>query len=200
MAPRVSRKKATEEAREAPARLPGQGERTKRTPTSAFDGAAGKDTYEPEKIVAKRQTKGETQWLVKWKGYENRDNTWEPLEHLAGCEDMIVEFHERERTRLAQVEAAAEVVRAEKEAEAAQKAVEMAAAAAEARSAARKAAEEAGDDPGAVDRAGDVAQMNAELLTGSGKKNAAGQKRSSWAWAGFFCGGGAPILQSWEAA
>ena len=77
------------------------------------------------------------------------------------------------------------MVRAEKEAEAAQKPVEMAAAAAEARSAARKAAEEAGDDPGAVDRAGDVAQMNAELLTGSGKKNAAGQKRSSWAWAAF---------------
>jgi hypothetical protein len=39
----------------------------KRTPTSAFDPAAGKDIYEPEKVVAKRTIRGGTsQWQVKW--------------------------------------------------------------------------------------------------------------------------------------
>ena len=32
---------------------------------------------------------GITQYNVKWVGYNNKDNTWEPIEHLAGCEDMI---------------------------------------------------------------------------------------------------------------
>ena len=45
--------------------------------------------------------KGVTQYNVKWAGYETKDNTWEPIEHLAGCEDMIVEFKEREKTRIA---------------------------------------------------------------------------------------------------
>ena len=66
---------------------------TKRTPTSAFDPAAGKDIYEPEKIIAKRTVKGgESQWQVKWKGYDSKDNTWEPIGNLAGCEDMIADL------------------------------------------------------------------------------------------------------------
>ena len=65
---------------------------TKRTPSSAFDPAVGKDIYEPERIVAKRTVKGgNTQWQVKWKGYDAKDNTWEPIDNLAGCEDMIAE-------------------------------------------------------------------------------------------------------------
>ena len=79
---------------------------TKRTPTSAFDPAAGKDVYEPEKVTAQRLSKGVTQFQVKWKNYDTKDNTWEPIEHLAGC-DMIAEFKEREKTRIAQIEAAA---------------------------------------------------------------------------------------------
>ena len=57
-------------------------------------------------------SKGVTQWLVKWVGYENenRDNTWEPIENLAGCEDMIAEYKEREKTRIAHAEAAAEAL------------------------------------------------------------------------------------------
>jgi hypothetical protein len=67
-----------------------QGKTTKRTPTSAFDGAAGKDIYEPEKIMGERLAKGVTQYQVKWVGWEPKDNTWEPIEHLAGCEDIAV--------------------------------------------------------------------------------------------------------------
>ena len=64
----------------------------KRTPTSSFDPAAGKDIYEPEKIVATRGAKGVTQFHVKWVGYDAKHNTWEPIENLASCEGMIAEF------------------------------------------------------------------------------------------------------------
>ena len=43
--------------------LPAQGkEGKKRTPSSVFDPAAGKDVYEPEKIIGKRLAKGVTQY------------------------------------------------------------------------------------------------------------------------------------------
>ena len=44
-----------------------QGRGKKRTPQSAFDPAAGKDVYEPEKVVAQRIAKGGiTQYQIKW--------------------------------------------------------------------------------------------------------------------------------------
>ena len=87
----------------------------KRTPTSSFDPSAGKDVYEPEKIVATRGAKGVTQFHVKWVGYDAKHNTWEPIENLASCEGMIAEFKEREKTRNAQLEAAAVAKHTEKQ-------------------------------------------------------------------------------------
>ena len=56
--------------------LKAQGSTKKRTPQSAFDAAAGKDIYEPEKILAERIVKGgATQYQVKWVGYESKHNT-----------------------------------------------------------------------------------------------------------------------------
>ena len=81
--------------------LPAQGTgQQKRTPNSAFDAAAGNDIYEPEMVVGERQKnlgggKYETQYEVKWKGYEKKHNTYEPVSNLAGCEDMVAEYKER---------------------------------------------------------------------------------------------------------
>ena len=61
--------KKKEPAAAPPAPAP-QGTGRKRTPTSAFDPAAGKDIYEPERIVGERLAKGVTQYHVKWAGYE----------------------------------------------------------------------------------------------------------------------------------
>jgi len=91
--------------------LPAQGTgQQKRTPNSAFDAAAGNDIYEPEMVVGERQKnlgggKYETQYEVKWKGYEKKHNTYEPLSNLAGCEDMVAEYKERKRQRDAELEA-----------------------------------------------------------------------------------------------
>jgi hypothetical protein len=86
----------------------GRGNAVKRMPTS-LSGTVGKDDdiYACEKIVGQRRAKGGvTQWKVKWVGYDSKQNTWEPIEHLAGCEKLIAEFQERERTRISQFEGA----------------------------------------------------------------------------------------------
>eukprot|EP00967_Tisochrysis_lutea_P025031 scaffold28777_cov24-Tisochrysis_lutea.AAC.1 len=89
---------------------------------------------------------------------------------------MIADFKEREKTRIAQLEAVAEAKRIEKEEEAAKKAAEMAEAAAAARLVARQAAQEGGDDNATVDLAGTVAQANAHVMQ---RARSSGQKRSS---------------------
>ena len=164
-----------------PAPLKAQGTTTKRTPISAFDGAAGKDVYEPEKVLAERLAKGVTQYLVKWVGYESKDNTWEPIEHLASCEDMIADMKDREKTKAAQLEAAAQEKQIEKEAAAAAAAAAAAESAAAARVAARAAADATGGDAAAAATAADASSANALVVKNSG----AGAKRSSWAWAAF---------------
>jgi hypothetical protein len=112
----------------------------KRTPQSAFDPAKGQQTYEPEKIVATRlkniDGKSITQYCVKWKGYDAKQNTWEPIEHLAGCEDMITAHHQEKKQKDAELDAIAEETKRTKEEEQRQKDEAAADAAAAARVAA----------------------------------------------------------------
>ena len=45
-----------------------------------------------EKIVDKQYgLDGQIHYLIKWKGYDDRDNTWEPIENLF-CFDLIEKF------------------------------------------------------------------------------------------------------------
>merc|ERR1711994_793702 len=49
-------------------------------------------TYSVEKIVDKRKGKnGTTEYLVKWKGYSEKQNTWEPVKNIK-YKDMIESF------------------------------------------------------------------------------------------------------------
>ena len=60
-----SGKKAKQQPAAATKPLPAQGTGgQKRTPQSAFDGAAGKDVYEPEKIIAERLAKMVKQYFA----------------------------------------------------------------------------------------------------------------------------------------
>merc|ERR1712156_331560 len=52
--------------------------------------------YEVESVVSKRGTEeGKVEYLVKWKGYDASDNTWEPIENLESSQELIDEFEGR---------------------------------------------------------------------------------------------------------
>ena len=55
------------------------------------------EEYEVEAIRGIRGTGNKAQYCVKWKGYRESDNTWEPIEHLQkpAVQEMIRKFRER---------------------------------------------------------------------------------------------------------
>jgi hypothetical protein len=52
----------------------------------------GEDEYEVEKILGARKRKGIRQYLVKWKGYLENYNQWEPEENLGNAEELVREY------------------------------------------------------------------------------------------------------------
>uniref|UniRef100_A0A0D9XIL1 Chromo domain-containing protein n=1 Tax=Leersia perrieri TaxID=77586 RepID=A0A0D9XIL1_9ORYZ len=66
--------------------------------TAAAEGSPPKlaeGFYEIEDIRRRRLRKGKLQYLVKWRGWPESANTWEPLENLSACSDMIDAFELR---------------------------------------------------------------------------------------------------------
>lgn len=50
------------------------------------------DVYIVEKIVGMQNTPAGTLYHVKWKDYPSDENTWEPPEHLVGCQELLNDF------------------------------------------------------------------------------------------------------------
>jgi len=64
------------------------------------DEGSDAEVYEVEKLLEKRVKKGKTEYLVKWKGYEDEsENTWEPVENL-DCEDKIQDYEKKNKVRV----------------------------------------------------------------------------------------------------
>lgn len=52
-----------------------------------------RDEWEVDEIVQSRSVgNGNVEYLVKWKGFTKKDNTWEPAEHLRNADELVTEF------------------------------------------------------------------------------------------------------------
>jgi len=49
------------------------------------------DVFFVEKILRMKTVKGKRVFYIKWKGFPDSDNTWEPEEHL-DCEEILAQF------------------------------------------------------------------------------------------------------------
>ena len=63
----------------------------KLAPPRTFTEEGDKTGEIEESIVGKKIRRGETFYLVKWKGFHSRFNTWEGAQHLVneGCQESI---------------------------------------------------------------------------------------------------------------
>ena len=55
------------------------------------------DEYEVEKILKQKRVNGQPFYLVKWKGYDTSENTWEPIANLKGCHQAMQNYWQTSR-------------------------------------------------------------------------------------------------------
>ena len=52
----------------------------------------GEEEFKVEKILNKRTVRGKEKFLVRWKGYMTKEDTWENRENLENAKELVEEF------------------------------------------------------------------------------------------------------------
>jgi len=58
----------------------------------------GEEEFTVERILDKRVRNGKGEYLIKWEGYPDTENTWEPVDNL-DCPDIIAAYEERAKKK-----------------------------------------------------------------------------------------------------
>lgn len=74
------------------------GRRSHRKSTQSDNTPAQGEDYVVERVLDRREWQGKLQYLLKWKGYPDSENTWEPEENLR-CPDLIGKFLKKQRQK-----------------------------------------------------------------------------------------------------
>ena len=61
-------------------------------PEPAVHFADGHQEYEVEAILSHRKRRGKIQYLVKWKGYADHENTWQSTKDLENAKDILEDY------------------------------------------------------------------------------------------------------------
>lgn len=80
-------------------RLPGKGKPGGARTTKRSTSKAAPAVYEVEAILAKRTTKKEAEYYLKWSGFEDKDNTWEPASALQ-CNELRITFEKQKLVKV----------------------------------------------------------------------------------------------------